>query len=302
MKVYFQRTIQTILILSAITCSVNALAANLGVVSDLHGDYQAAEKLIDSMNVKSVLLLGDFPGFSKDDPDYREYTRNDATPSEKRAAFNRLKSRAGTELSAFVERLNSRGIVPMAATGNHDRYVAEALDELNSERKIRLLTTSADKGTITTIEGKRVMVSHYPQFKIPYQYMPEGALEMDAVLAGKMSSFGYPSEAVDLVVFGHTHMPVHYVDPKISATILNPGAVTTHHMATGEPSGVVYNLESGEANLHRLNVASGRVSVGHFEKKGEIARPSARSEAENGPAKGGASGCDARVAGALLNH
>ena len=168
----------------------------LGVISDVHGDFAALQEALaqlDRLDVAEIVCAGDVLDWG---------------PSPGRC----------------LELLQERGIP--CVRGNHDFLdsggsIFEPLDFLSGKAVAYLRAMS--RNLERTIAGFRVVVWHASPGDVMRGIHPDRGAEAGAILA---------TAGADVLVVGHTHVPMHLPAPK--GAIVNPGSIL-RQPPTSEP-------------------------------------------------------------------
>lgn len=161
----------------------------IAIVSDIHGNIEAFNKVLDIINnedIKKVLNLGDFVR-GRDQDKIMEYIMNDS----------RFES----------------------ITGNHDEaYCLEASDNISELQKkyIKWIKSQPNK-RIVEVCGKKILMIH--------SRLNSNRCAPLLYNEGTLNEFmaDYPDD-MDLICFGHTHIQL-FIENFYEKRILNPGSV-----------------------------------------------------------------------------
>lgn len=78
-----------------------------------------------------------------------------------------------------------------------------------------------------------------------------------------IKNVGLMKEA-DIVMYGHTHMPLVEEDTELGITIINPGSITAPRQIGRQPSYIVMELEEGKKPVYTVKYLEKQTSSGSF--------------------------------------
>lgn len=204
----------------------------IGALGDSHGEIEdtlAVAKKLYFQGARHLILTGDMVGFSSNDPDYKLLKDPHLPPHKRKEVLTTLKKRGDTQLEHLLDGIHQIGFTKnhlFLMPGNWEKTWSPHFSEIFHHFGVPVSHDYMGKGIIT-IEGKRILISHYPRFPIPENLILKNDYEEDNLLFSSMSPLGYPNEKVDLAVFGHTHIPFAYFDThrRGQMWVLNPGSL-----------------------------------------------------------------------------
>lgn len=179
----------------------NSPSEIVGIIGDMHGDYDSFMKaldILDAQGVKHILCAGDIVD-------------------------------RGSDADKIIEVIQERGILSIA--GNHDRTVVanqdrwrqhkspqrmKELGRIVSDETITFLENLPD--TITTnIAGKNILVAHGTPWSDVLGAFPDSRQSTFERIYNEFA------DSYDIIILGHTHCPMHAVVGNLH--ILNSGSV-----------------------------------------------------------------------------
>lgn len=232
----------------------------IAVISDLHGNMQALESVIEDIkeqNCEKVLCLGDLAmagpqprmaiDFIKEQTDWEVIQGN----------TDKL---IGDFCPEYMEDVKSK--YPIMANA-----LAEEILYLEDERKEYLRTLPANK--TLTIEGVKILMVHGSPRRNNEDIMPDMPIS-------KIEEMCKDTDA-DLIFCGHTHIPCGYQTNK-KQTIVNVGSVGRPMTEDAKACYVIANIENGGFSIeHRFldydrEVAAELLMQRTFEGRDKIAQ------------------------------
>lgn len=208
----------------------NSVSEKVGIIADMHGDYDSFLKaldIFDAQSVNHILCAGDIVD-------------------------------RGSDADKIIEVIQEQSILTIA--GNHDRTVVanqdrwrqqknpermKQLGRIVSDETIRFLENLPDTLS-TSIAGKNILIAHGTPWSDVLGAFPDS----------RQSTFeriyNDYAEAHDIIILGHTHCPMH---AKIgNLQILNSGSIYSITARDSHTCGIlslpeghftVYNIPTG---------------------------------------------------------
>lgn len=207
----------------------SAAADKIAVLGDVHGEISAVREIMGRARadgITDVVLTGDLVGFPEHAALHQQW-KTETDPAQKLALQKQLRKVAQDQVETILQVIEEAGYSGphlVAVPGNWEKYWVPNFGEIAEDRAI-VPTYSYDGKGIARIGGQKVMVGHVPRIPVPEKYIMHNGV-IDDSLENMMSPLGYPSEKVDLIFFGHTHIRAAYFDPRAQAWVVNPGGVT----------------------------------------------------------------------------
>lgn len=187
----------------------------LGIISDIHGNYPALEKVLQELgDVDRLICLGDIVG-------YNPY------PSQ---CLELVKDTCDLVLQGNHDRLNAEGLNPQAAAG-----IKYAEENLSEEQKQYLQSLPEKKDVFDT---DYLSVHSHPEILDKY-VMPRDFPRMRPYL-----------DSYEGIFLGHTHIQhAAVIDNRL---ILNPGSVGQPRDGDNRAAYAIANTETGEHRFGRV--------------------------------------------------
>ena len=233
----------TICLYTVILTFTAPLLANpiVGICGDFHGNVEGFEKALRLMNaqgVTHVIGTGDFIGWG------------DA--QELDGILAKIKSVTGVSKDkTFL----------MPGNWEHKASIKPAAANKVLSRHGHLIATEYDSHGFVEIEGKTIMVSHFPQHPVPTQFIPDERFLVrrpgQVFILDTMDNNFYPPKTVEFAVFAHSHIRAHYVDPYSEKLVINAGVLDHRAKAPDEERAfAIYNGQTGDVTFYSIDRAA----------------------------------------------
>lgn len=133
----------------------------------------------------------------------------------------------------------------IAVKGNHEGYIDNMNEESMSQSEFHYhlwehmklskeamsFLSKLEYSKVIEVEGKKILITHYPDLT---ELDKDFSLDFEGVELDKCFS----NDNVDIVIFGHTHKPVHIITD--TCHYINPGSLGCHnHNSTTASAGIL---------------------------------------------------------------
>ncbi len=215
--------------------STSVFAQKIGILGCIHGDVQILKKVLTQMKSEGVGYLigtGDFVS-SKDSLD---------------DVLKILSVDSGLSRDAIY-------LMP----GNWENGF-NTKRSVESNLKIfhkygRLISEDYSKSGLIEIYGKKIQVSHFPQYTIPmhllpplqflYRFFPD-----EAHIIQTMTYQSEIAQDIDLSLYGHTHIRGYFYDQKNLILTVNSGGLTDKKKPDEKKSFAIYDVDQAQIEFY----------------------------------------------------
>ncbi|MBF0297579.1 MAG: metallophosphoesterase family protein [Oligoflexia bacterium] len=233
----------------------NAFANKVGILGDIHGDLYAFKEALKNMKSKGVteiILTGDYGDIGEVD--------------------------LGLALKALgIFARKEKVFITLGDEEQYPKFLKNNYQNVVRYYKKFGVIINPDGGIesgIIVIDGKKILVSHFPQHKIPIYAGPiledisTRKTPKQAMIIDTMAFDDYPATTIDLEIFAHTHKMVSYVyeDSKGDRLrVINPGAINGRKIGANEfiawskmiPTFAIFDTSSREVNFYNASTGTG---------------------------------------------
>jgi putative phosphoesterase len=203
----------------------------IGIISDIHGNHFALEKVLESASknkVEKLLVLGDIVGYY--------YHPNKAMDLLKKWDYELIQGNH----ERIMMQLNA-GNVEMASLRNKYGCGHQiAIDKL-SEQQFNELVDAPEKKAVT-IDGVNILMCHGSNWDADYYIYPDASTDV-------LSKCNEPS--MDFVVIGHSHY--QFVYRNRDSTLINVGSVGQSRTTGGVANWAIINTANKSFELKSTN-------------------------------------------------